>query len=36
MKPEIFSYATHSSLTLSASFYRATDNLKNEFTTSLH
>ncbi|MCA9766695.1 MAG: alpha/beta hydrolase [Carnobacterium sp.] len=36
MEPEIFSYATHSSLTLSTSFYRATDNLKNETIIYFH
>lgn len=36
MEPEIFSFATHSSLTLSASFYRATDNVKNQTIIYFH
>lgn len=36
MEPEFFSYATHSSLTLSASFYRSTANLKNETIIYFH
>lgn len=36
MEPEIFSFATYSSLTLSASLYRATDNLKNETILYFH
>ena len=36
MEPEIFSFASHSSLTLSASFYRATDNVKNQTIIYYH
>ncbi|WP_034549803.1 alpha/beta hydrolase [Carnobacterium funditum] len=36
MEPEFFSFARHSSLTLSASFYRATDNLKNQTIIYFH